>query len=298
METVNNKNIYGAIVTNCQPCSSGRDTTHGNTATIKKFVYGNETLTCISSVSFKFAVRMYWQLKGLSINRKWNDQTFKNEMASDSYGDFELRIDDTILGFMVAEAGKKKGEGTCVKRRSIFNMNQALSLRSYDSVPHFHVATPGSTKSTDSPQNSMIYAEECNHTEYQFPFYINTRDTMVHKYIPDLLSALISLNNVSGGNNNYYYNFFPHSIVFRYTEDFNPAMDYIFNVNNKNIVQADELIRLIQARDVRADELYIGGKLSSNEEIKQLVPKDNLFLGVKDCTNNLIEMFKKDFNLT
>lgn len=312
-----NKIIHGCFVTKRQLSSNCMDDTEGNRTNMKKCNDGNHVFTLISAPSVKMSMRKEGQRKGYKVNRKWDEALMINKFDDAEHINFQEYIDDVWFGFMVAKAAAEENEpepeveveddkkkrkknskpkGTCEKRRGIVSFNWAKSLVPFTTPkPCFMVASPGASAASKTDTNPLPWSREMHNTEYQMPFTYDTGDPLAIKFIPTFLDLLVSIPSVGGGNANNKYYFNPESIIFRYTDEACSKINYIFNLSQNDEVVADELVRLIKAKDIKPEEIFIGGKIAQNEELKSLIPSDNLSDGILECKDKFVEVLSKDF---
>lgn len=132
--------VFGAIVTAPGIAANNRGETEGNISTLQKLLWKGEVHTTVSAEALRWAVRYYWQVHGIPVNRVWNDEKEDYEWQDpawkawgDSEGaqDSQTFIDDDVLGFMRAEAaGKEAGDHADVLREELERLKYEYSLRS------------------------------------------------------------------------------------------------------------------------------------------------------------------------
>jgi CRISPR-associated protein Cst2 len=121
------KHLYGLIVTPYGVAANNRGENEGNTTTLQKLLWNGEVYTTVSAEAIRWAVRYYWQRRGLPVNRtwaaekndhKWQDPTWLAWTEPDGAGkDIPLYIDDDVLGFMVAKAASTEGSDELDEKR-------------------------------------------------------------------------------------------------------------------------------------------------------------------------------------
>lgn len=116
------KYLYGLIVTPYGVAANNRGENEGNITTLQKILWNGEVHTTVSAEAIRWAIRYYWQKKGIPINRKWDEEKYihawedpgwtawDSESADGSKTD-RVFIDDDVLGFMEARAGAEEGSG-------------------------------------------------------------------------------------------------------------------------------------------------------------------------------------------
>ena len=150
--------VYGSVITARGVAANNRGENEGNITTLQKLLWQGQVHTTVSAEAIRWAVRYYWQMQGIPVNRVWNDEKSDHEWVDsrwEAWTDDQKKakavpaerwvqgsglprhfIDDDILGFMLAEAGKTDGsdsdepddkskknkkapKGTCDKRRGV-----------------------------------------------------------------------------------------------------------------------------------------------------------------------------------
>ena len=100
----------------------------------------------------------------------------------------------------------------------------------------------------------------------------------------DAINALICLSEVAGNQSRFLFDFSPESIVFRITSDPAPRVLYCFSETGGK-VSAGDLVQKIQAGDVDPQELYVGGKIGADNELKSL--------NLKCCVTGIKKSFEE-----
>ncbi len=112
------KYLYGLIVTPYGAAANNRGENEGNITTLQKILWNGETHTTVSAEAIRWAIRYYWQKKGIGVNRKWDGAKGVHEWADQGWsawgngpgdGAQATFIDDDVLGFMEARAGAEEG---------------------------------------------------------------------------------------------------------------------------------------------------------------------------------------------
>jgi CRISPR-associated protein Cst2 len=85
-----------------------------------------------------------------------------------------------------------------------------------------------------------------------------------------VLEALSSLGSVGGNQSRYLFDFSPASVILRVTHDPAPRMMFAFDGPSHPRANVHQIIQLIEAGDLEADGLIIGGEAARWEEVKQL----------------------------
>ena len=135
------KHLFGLIVTPYGTAANNRGENEGNITTLQKILWNGEMHTTVSAEAIRWALRYFWQRKGIDVNRKWNDEQSDHEWSDqmwlpwtdpDGSGkDKPSFIDDDVLGFMLAEAadtdGSDASEGLNKDKAVLANKYKALS---------------------------------------------------------------------------------------------------------------------------------------------------------------------------
>jgi CRISPR-associated protein Cst2 len=105
----------------------------------------------------------------------------------------------------------------------------------------------------------------------------------------DAIDAIVSLGEVAGNHSRFLFDFSPESMVLRLTADPAPRLLYCFRQEPNGSITAPELARRIRADDIEPSELYIGGPIAEDPEIKALAGI-KAPIGIKQAAEHL----KKD----
>lgn len=109
------KHLFGLVVTSYGTAANNRGENEGNITTLQKILWNGEMHTTVSAEAIRWALRYFWQRKGIAVNRVWNDELSDHEWKN-SHGAGKEReegfIDDDILGYMLAEAADSDGSDT------------------------------------------------------------------------------------------------------------------------------------------------------------------------------------------
>lgn len=295
--------VFGAVVTSYGTAANNRGENEGNITTLQKLLWNGEVHTTISAEAIRWAIRYFWQrraelgVKELETNRRWDDEKADNHFedpdwtgwASESGQTF---IDDDVLGFMRAEAGKEEGgadepgdaedaadtngkkkgaksgksskkpKGTINKRRGVLELTRAVSLQPFAGDITFN-AKSGEKGSTS------LYGTEVHATRYQYGFALTPARLRLPARAIHVIDALVGLGEVAGNHSRFLYDFSPESVVFRVTEDMAPRLLYCFTQNDGS-VDAPTLVARVESKDIHANELIIGGALVQSPAGKRL----------------------------
>ncbi len=323
--------VFGAVITAPGVAANNRGETEGNITTLQKLLWQGQVHTTVSAEAIRWAIRYYWQIKGLEVNRVWNDEKEDHCWQDakwlpwtnpDGEGKDKIPfIDDDVLGFMLTEAAAAEGsdtvdelkkqkkqideqykslpkedqksdegkelkkrlkeigesiktlsKGSCDKRRGVLEIARAISATPFAGDITFNA------KSGEKGRTSL-YGTEVHATRYQYGFALTPARLRVKSRALDAIDAIANLGEVAGNHSRFLFDFSPESIVLRLTHDPAPRLLYCFKDDKNGTIKTPELVRRIQVGDIQASELYIGGPISENEDIKNL-GKINSYPGV------------------
>lgn len=272
--------IFGAIVTQFGCAANNRGETEGNITTLQKILWRDQVHTTVSAEAIRWALRYYWEkVAGLEVNRRWNDEKNDHDWQDPDWKGWSSRdgkifIDDDLLGFMRAEGAKTEGtdgelagrgsraRGTVINRRGVLEVTRAISTTPYAGDISFNA------KSGEKGRTSL-YGTEMHATRYQYGFALTPNRLRKPEHCLYALDGLINLGEVAGNHSRFLYDFSPESLVLRLSHDPAPRILYCFQEVN-GLVQAPELINKVKAGDLDPAELYIGGRLAEQPEIRDL----------------------------
>jgi|UniRef100_A0A7C1JMJ5 CRISPR-associated protein Cst2 len=303
------KHLFGIICTHHGTAANNRGETEGNVTTLQKLLWHGEVHTTVSAEAIRWAIRYFWQLKGLSVNRRWNDATNQHEWQVSGF-DPERFIDDDVLGFMRAEAAqqeaneaeqatptdrRRRQRGQTIARRSRLEVTRAVSLTPWRGDVTFNAAginaTPSAAQQGPYP---VPYYTEMHATRYQYGFALTPAALAEPARALHVVDALIHLGEVAGNHARFLYDFSPETIVFRWTDDFAPRMLYAFTVSDNGHVRAPLLLERVQAGDILATELVIGGALAKTEDGQALAAAGAIVLpSVREAGEKIKQIIKQ-----
>lgn len=298
--------LYGTILTGEAVAANNRGDNIGNTTTLQKVFHQDDLHSSVSAEAIRFAIRYYFQLENPElVNRRFEngkleyldkDRTYWNPAIGNA------RIDDDLMGFMDAKAsaaekeetveetseeqpkkGKgKKAKGTVTIRQSPLSVGRAVSLRPYRGELSFNCVS-----GTKEAGQLSLYAAEMHTTEYQFSIGLNLSDVVNKNHIGHLIDAVIDLPPVAGNHARFAYDFSPTSIVLRVTNAHSSKIQNCFEHDELNRTYTiAKLIQRVEAGDIPASELIVGGEVAFTEEGKELEKLGvKVFKGVKAATN-------------
>ena len=313
------KHLFGLVVTPHGTAANNRGENEGNIATLQKLLWNGEVHTTVSAEAIRWAIRYYWQRKGITVNRKWDEVANDHRWQDPKWerwikGDYDY-IDDDVLGFMVAEAGKAEGnddedlgakgkerpsvkgkkkprvKGTATKRRGALEVTRAISLTPFAGDITFN-AKSGEKSSTS------LYGTEVHATRYQYGFALTPQWLREQSRTLPVVDAIVALSEVAGNQSRFLYDFSPESVIFRWTDDFAPRLLYGFQLIDEKPQLREEVRRRIESGDIEAKELIVGGSIASTSDSELLKQKGvTVCAGVKQAAEELKTRIRSDLKL-
>ncbi len=280
--------VFANIVTPFGTASNNRGETDGNTTTLQKLLWKSGVHTTVSAEAIRFALRRQFA-EDEETNRYWDDNQRANAWRDPNFTSWgndkeSTYIDDDLLGFMRADAGKTEGTaGSATVRRAVLEITRAVSLTPWNGDVSFNAASPGATPSAAKKgQNPVPYGAELHATRYQFGFAMTPERLADKSRAAKALEVIASLRCVAGNHSRFLYDFSPEAIVLRITDDPAPRILYCFDTNDggKSVV-ADPLVQKIQTKDILPDELLVGLSDLNSELAIQLKEAGVGILGVR-----------------
>ncbi|PKN22067.1 MAG: type I-B CRISPR-associated protein Cas7/Cst2/DevR [Deltaproteobacteria bacterium HGW-Deltaproteobacteria-22] len=275
--------IYGNIVTHHGAAANNRGENDGNITTLQKLLWKGNVHTTVSSEAIRWAIRYFWQLRGLPVNRVWNPEKDTHEWKDEKWtawakGTGETFIDDDVLGFMKAEGAKAEGgkgeKGHADKRRGVLEVARAVSTTPFAGDITFNAKS-------GFKERTSLYGTEVHATRYQYGFAFTPDRLRDAGRAAQVLEAICNLGEVAGNHSRFLFDFSPESVVLRLTDD--PAPRLLFCMTEQNDeVQAGALIDLLESKDVKPEEIYVGGLVSKAYDWKKHAGV-HAFAGVKDA---------------
>jgi len=277
--------VFASIVTSFGTAANNRAETEGNITTLQKLIWHGAAHSTVSAEAIRFALRRLLAIEEKKgTNRYWNEDARNNEWkdwtfqgwASDKGDTF---IDDDLLGFMIAEAAKEEGgAGTATVRRAVLEITRAVSLTPWAGDVTFNAASPGATpsasKSEDRGKNPVPYGTEVHATRYQFGLALTPDRLRDKSRAAKAIKAICQLGTVAGNHGRFLFDFSPDSIVFRITEDPAPRLLYCFESgDNGKTVTAPILLQRVEDKDIKGEELILGGSFALSETARKLSEK-------------------------
>jgi CRISPR-associated protein Cst2 len=302
------------IVTPYGPAANNRGETEGNISTLQKILWNGEVHTTVSAEAIRWAIRYAWQRSGKPVNREWDEAANTHRWRDERWLAWEgpkgkgkeTYIDDDVLGFMLAEAGKAEGseaeagagkgkrtrvKGTVVARRGVLEVTRAISLVPFGGDITFN-AKSGKKTSTS------LYGTEVHATHYQYGFALTPEWLRETSRVLDVVDAIVSLSEVAGNQSRFLYDFAPESAIFRWTNDFAPRFLYGFVMDGERPALRDDVRHRIEAGDIDARELVVGGTIAASTDGKDLKQRGAaVFDGVKAAADELKRRISSDLKL-
>ncbi|MEW6125667.1 MAG: DevR family CRISPR-associated autoregulator [Acidobacteriota bacterium] len=308
------RHLFGAVLTSNGTAANNRGENEGNITTLQKLLWQGELHTTVSAEAIRWAMRYYWQQRAkdekddLATNRCWDDNANAHTWRDENWQgwnspDGRRFIDDDVLGYMRAEAAKEEGSeteseakeakgkgkkkpGTINNRRGVLELTRAVSTTPFVGDLTFN-SKSGSRSSTS------LYATEVHATRYQYGFALTPSRLHIASRAIHVLDAICNLGEVAGNHSRFLYDFSPESIVLRWTHDFAPRLLYCFDTPSAETVDALKLLQRVEAGDIDAKELIIGGYLANTEtgtKLKQFGAETHS--GVKVAVDAMIERLR------
>ena len=306
------RHLFGIIVTPFGTAANNRGENEGNITTLQKMLWHGEVHSTVSAEAIRWAYRYFWQRTGLPVNRKWDEQ--KNDHVwqdpkwlpwTDPTGKGKGKdtfIDDDVMGFMLAEAGKTEGneaeagkgkrtKGTCDKRRGPLELTRSVSLTPFSGDITFN-AKSGEKGSTS------LYGTEIHATRYQYGLALTPEALAKPERALAVVDAVVGLSEVAGNQARFLFDFSPESVIFRWTDDFAPRMLYAYTQDSEGKLTVPALLRAVESGDILPAELFIGGAIAEHPEIEALI-EDGAYVkpGVKAAAELLKKRIRTDLGL-
>ena len=191
---------------------------------------------------------------------------------------------------MTAEAAKEEGKaGSVNARRAVLEVTRAISLLPWAGDVTFNAASPGATPSAAKKGNNPVpYGTELHATRYQYGIALTPERLRKKDRAKAAIAALCELAEVAGNHGRFLFDFSPESVIFRLTDDPAPRILYIFEQDGQTI-DAPALQARVEAEDIDASELVIGGSFATTETAKELEEMGAaVFPGVRNAAKDVI----------
>lgn len=264
--------VFAAFVTPFGTASNNRGENEGNTTTLQKLIWEQAVHTTVSAEAIRFALRRRFVEAGEPCNRTYNDDTRVNDWKDHTFERWgekskeQVFADDDLLGFMAAEGAKEEGgKGSAKIRRAVLEVTRAVSLTPWPGDTTFNAASPGATPSAQKKgaSNPVPYQAEIHATRYQYGIAMTPGRLRVPARAALALRHLCALGEVAGNHGRFLYDFSPESAVFRITHNAAPRILYAFRPLDAQNVHIPDLVRKVKAGDIPANELILGGAVTS-----------------------------------
>jgi CRISPR-associated protein Cst2 len=304
------KHLFGLVITPHGAAANNRGETEGNITTLQKLLWNGEMHTTVSAEAIRWAVRYYWQRKGIPVNREWDEDANDHRWQDSQWERWGDYIDDDVLGFMDAKAAKIEGndaetpqaeggngkkrrvKGTTIKRRGALEVTRAISLTPFVGDITFNA------KSGDTKSSTSLYGTEVHATRYQYGFALTPQWLREQSRTLAVIDAIVGLSEVAGNQSRFLYDFSPESVIFRWTDDFAPRLLYGFRLDGEQPQLSEEVRRRIESGDIEAKDLIVGGGISFTDDAQFLKQKGAVVCaGVKQAAAQLQARIRGDLEI-
>ena len=288
------QHLFAAILTHHGTAANNRGESDGNITTLQKLLWQGQVHTTVSAEAVRFALRR--RLADVEeTNRRWDEDNRTNIWQDHQFkgwkqADGQSFIDDDLLGYMTAEAAKEEGKaGSANVRRAVLEVTRAISLLPWTGDVTFNAASVGATPSAAKKGNNPVpYGTELHATRYQYGIALTPERLRKKDRAKVAITALCELAEVAGNHGRFLFDFSPESVVFRLTDDPAPRILYIFEQDGQTI-DAPALQARVEAEDINASELIIGGSFATTETAKKLKERGAVvFPGVRTAAKDVI----------
>lgn len=262
--------LFAAILTHHGTAANNRGENEGNITTLQKLLWQGQVHTTVSAEAVRFALRRQLDAHDEQTHRQWDEESRTNTWRNGSF-DKTAYIDDDLLGYMSAEAAKEEGQpGNTNARRAVLEVTRAVSLLPWSGDVTFNAASPGATPSAAKKgANPVPYGTEVHATRYQYGIALTPERLHNQGRAKVAIIALCNLAQVAGNHGRFLFDFSPESVVFRLTDDPAPRLLYVFEQKDQE-VDAPMLLAKVEAGDIQAQELVIGGLFAMTDAAKEL----------------------------
>lgn len=293
--------LFGLVVTPHGTAANNRGDTEGNITTLQKILWRDEVHTTVSAEAIRWAIRWFWQQQGRKTNRRWSEEGVKggNVWEDHSFEQWQRFLDDDVLGFMAAEGAKEEGKDGVRTRRARLEVTRAISLSPFAGDLTFNAASIGATPSASRTGKAPVpYGTELHATRYQYGFALTPEALHDPAAVKDVVEAVVSLGNVAGNHARFLYDFSPESLVLRWTQDMAPRILYGFSEDTTGSMGLDRIVRCVEAGDIDAAELFVGGAVSGSPTGRKLAEEGaTVTPGVKAAADALLQRAGADLGL-
>jgi len=324
--------VFANFVTPFGIANNNRAENEGNVTTLQKLIWQGDTHSTVSAEAIRFALRRLLAIaEKQGTDRTWNDELRRNEWQSAPNIDEEFAkwsssdhvgfIDDDLLGFMAAEAGKSEGEdteaeagkaeakgkgkpkkvkGTATTRRSPLEVTRAVSLTPWAGDVTFNVASPMATPSAakQGTDNPVPYGAEVHATRYQYGVALTPERLRDKSRAAKAIAALVNLGTVAGNHGRFLFDFSPDAVVIRITQDPAPRFLYCYDTcDNGTTIGANKLIDAIRYKDIDPKELIVGVKDSKFPLIQELKGVGVEVVGTKAAADQAVKRINAELKV-
>ncbi|MGF1496588.1 MAG: type I-B CRISPR-associated protein Cas7/Cst2/DevR [Elainellaceae cyanobacterium] len=271
------QHFFATVVTPTAIAANNRGEGDGSTlSTLQKVTRGNEEYTTVSAEAIRWAYREYFQNSRPDETNRTFDPDKDQYNFKDERFDPNKYIDDDLFGYMDAKKGEGSKDAT-TKRRGALEVSRAISLDPFEADIVF--GSKGGTKS-----NTSIHHTEVHLTAYQYSLALTPESLKDADRASMVIDAISGIRHVGGNHSRFLYEFRPESIVLRVTEDPSPWIMGCFERVTDTAVGCSKLVRLVEVKDVNANELVVGGAIADTPHGKQLEAMCvKVFRGVKEA---------------
>lgn len=281
------QHIFATIVTPNAIAANNRGEGDGSTlSTLQKITQRNDQYTTISADAIRWAYREYLQvIKPEEVNRTFDPEADKYNIKNEKYNP-RTYIDDDLFGFMDAKKDKDNKDAT-TKRRGVLEVSRAISLDPYWGDIAF--GSKGGEKGKTSIHNAEVHC-----TAYQYTLALTPSSLKDPERAKLLLDAIPSVKHVGGNHARFLYEFRPESIVIRVTHDPSPWIMNCFERVGES-VGCPCLVRLVEVKDILANELIVAGEIADTPYGKQLKELGvDVYRGIKEAITQAKELLKTE----
>ncbi|MEM9541483.1 MAG: type I-B CRISPR-associated protein Cas7/Cst2/DevR [Cyanobacteria bacterium P01_E01_bin.42] len=301
--------LFGNLITARGVAANNRGENEGNRTTLPKVFWGDDLHVTVSAEAIRWAMRYYWQMMGIPVNREWleDEQDIKFVLAKEKpQFDAERFIDDDVMGYMDAKPGKGQEP---LKRRGALEVTRAVSLESAEKIEFTFNAKSGKKgkksagksekeKEESARSRTSIYSTETITTRFQYGMAIAPKRLRKGDRIIDVLNALVKLANVGGNHARFLFDFSPESAIFRWTHHPVPQILHCFEQPEADVLSAPRLRQLLECEEIPAEEIWLFGGYAFTEEAERLQALGvRVFPSIRKGTAALAEQICSDLNI-
>ncbi len=329
--------LFGNLITARGIAANNRGETEGNCTTLPKVFWGDKLHVSVSAEAIRWAIRYYWQVMGIPVNRQWieEDQDIELVLAQDEPNkdkpnkdkpkdepnkdkpkdksnkdkpkyDPKRFIDDDVMGFMDAKPGKGN---EAIKRRGALEVTRAVSLQSAEKIEITFNSRSGKkpkkgAKNQDNQNidnqlaRTSIYSTETITTRFQYGLAITPERLTEPKRILNVVEAVTKLANVGGNHARFLFDFSPESAIFRWSHHPVPQILHCFEQPEADILTAPRLCQLIECEEIPAEDIWIFGGYAFTEEAEELAEMGaNIYPSIRKGVKELITQIAEDLEI-